>query len=553
MLQSLAIRDFVIVDTLELNFADGFTVLTGETGAGKSLLVDALSLVVGGRAEGAQIRQGKDRAEITAEFDVARLPSVQTWIAENGLEGDEHSCLLRRVLEREGRSRGFINGRAATLQQLREVGEMLVDIHGQFAHQSLLRAETQRALLDEFAGAKSLADEVAAVYHRWQERRRRRMAFERDAEAAAAERDELAERLGKLKALDLTPDTWTQLTTDHSRLSNAAALIEGVQQALAGLQDADGACLEQLSAIQHAVEQLQTYDPSLVEVSGLLEAASIQLREAVLGLRQYAKRLDLDPQSLAQLDQRMAEMHALSRRHKVRPEDLFSLQTQTEARLAELGGSLDEQGLAKAEAAAEQDFKKVADELTAARRKAAATLGTRVTKTIQSLAMGDGRFEVRLAVTDEPTAHGMEEVEFLIATHRSMSVGPLNKVASGGELSRVGLAVQVTASKSARVPTLIFDEVDSGIGGGVAEIVGKLLRELGTRHQVMCVTHLAQVAAQGQHHWQVAKRSNAKGVTSAIQVLNGGTRVDELARMLGGVTITETTRRHAAEMLRTSS
>ncbi len=549
MLLSLAVRDFVIVEELQLRFAAGFTVLTGETGAGKSLLVDALNLVLGERAEGNLIRSGKERADIAAEFDIAGQPGVAAWLAQAGLEGDPGVCLLRRTLEREGRSRAFVNGHAVTLQQLRELGDALVDIYGQFAHQSLLKADVQRGLLDDFGELGDVAQQVGDAYRRWQDTSRRRQERLDSAAQIERERGELDAQLAELEALRLAPDTWEQLVTEQARLSHAAALIEGTQAMLQGLREGEGALATQLHALIARAHALAEFDTAMKEIAGSLEAARIQVDEAALSLRRYMQRLDLDPQRLNEVEHRMQAIHALARKYKVRPDALAAHHEALTARRRALADDDDLAELARQEAAHQAAYTSLAQRLSAGRTRAAGTLTAQVTKALRSLAMADARVEVRLAPSPAATAHGAESIEFLVSPHRAIEPGPLNKIASGGELSRIGLAIQVVASKVARVPTLIFDEVDAGIGGGVAEIVGKLMRELGGRHQVMCVTHLPQVAAHAHHHLRVAKDSDKKGIATRIDTLDKSGRIDELARMLGGVTVTAATRKHASEML----
>jgi len=549
MLKYLTIRDFVIVDTLELDFSPGFTALTGETGAGKSILIDALSFALGERGDATLVRSGCERAEITAEFDISGMPHLQTWLHEQELDGDEGICLLRRTLDAVGRSRGFINGRSATQQQLREAGEMLLDIHGQHAHQSLLRADAQRDLLDSHAGLGKQAEEVAAGFKAWQALHRRRLQLEQNAETVAAERELLSFQRRELETLNFSVAEWNALQGDHARLSHAANLLETAQFGVEVLSESDTACLAQLNALTARLRGGLEFDAGLQDTLTMLESAQNELQEAVYALRHYQQRLDTDPQRLRQQEQRMADVVEAARKYRVAPEQLPEALEKIVARLDELGGSADLAELAKQDGAARDHYLRVATNLSEARITAAQALSEEITAAMQTLAMQGGKFSVALLPLNEGNAQGLEMVEFQVAANQGTPLRSLAKVASGGELSRISLAIQVAASRAATVPTLIFDEVDSGIGGRVAEIVGALLKQLGRRHQVMCVTHLPQVAAQADAQWQVSKAAHAGKTLSNISVLNQDERIEEIARMLGGVKITETTRKHAAELL----
>ncbi len=553
MLLSLSIRDYVIVDMLELSFQSGFTVLTGETGAGKSILIDALNLVLGERADPSVVRQGKERADIAAEFDVADLKASRAWLNENDLAGQDNVLLVRRVVESAGRSRAYINGRPATVQQLRDLGDGLVAVHGQFAHQALLQSRAQQQLLDDFAGASDIAGNVAQSYEAWQSLRKQRLQWQTNAAALEQERAALEFQQKELSQLDFRVDEWQELLAEHSRLDHAASLIEGVQSAQQTLDESDEALLPRINAVVERLKALSDYDPALREVIDLLEPAALQVQEGVYALRHYARKLDIDPARLKEVEARIEVIHNTARKYRVQPAELPDLLARCEARLSELGGGAGIDTLLEKEQAAETSYRRSATELGAQRKKAAKTLSQKITLSMQTLAMQGGKFAVELPARNEPSAHGLEHVVFAVAAHPGATPGAIDKVASGGELSRIGLALQVVMSKVARVPTLIFDEVDAGIGGGVAEVVGRLLRELGGQRQVMCVTHLPQVAAQGQQHWCVSK-AVAKGITSsAVDVLNATSRVEEIARMLGGVKITAATRKHAAEMLAVQS
>ena len=549
MLKFLSIRDFVIVSTLELDFSAGFTALTGETGAGKSILIDALSLALGERGDASMIRNGCERAEVTAEFELDKLPHVQTWLHGQELEGDAGVCLLRRVLDANGRSRGFINGRSATLQQLREAGDQLLDIYGQHAHQSLLRAETQRTVLDGYAGLLGDTEKVVTLYRDWQAVQRRRISLSQNAEAVAAERELLQFQCKELQGLNFNLADWAVLQADHTRLAHATSLLETAEFGLEILSEADAACLAQLNLLIVRMRDALQHDAELAEPLHMLESAQAEVQEAVYALGHYQQRLDVDPQRLRELEQRIQSVLDAARKYRVTPEQLEQVLQGTLARLADMGEAGDLAELLQQEKFAQQDYLAAAQQLTAKRGQAAARLALEITAAMQTLAMQGGSFAAALLPLPEGNAYGLETIEFQVAVNPGTSLRSLAKVASGGELSRISLAIQVATSQVASVPTLIFDEVDSGIGGRVAEIVGNLLKQLGKHFQVLCVTHLPQVAANADAQWQVSKTVEKGNTLSRITILNGAQRVEEIARMLGGLNITETTRKHAAEML----
>ena len=549
MLRALGIRDYVIVERVDMEFGPGFTVLTGETGAGKSILVDAIELLLGGRADAATVREGAARAELTAEFDLDPGAPLAAWLAERDLEGDPGNLLLRRSVDPGGRSRCFINGHAATLAQLREAGEYLVDIHGQHAHQSLLRAAAQRELLDAHAGAEALTRETAEAYRAW--KRLEALAAEAQAQFAQreAERAELQDKADELTRLGTRAGEWDALSAEHARLAHGSALLEGAQASLEALSEAEGASLPQLDAVIGRLRALSEHDSQLMPVIEGLESASAQAGEALRELRRYASRVELDPQALREAESRIEALHAAGRKFRVRPADLPSLALEMKARLAELDLAVDPAALRREVGAARERFAASADRLSARRKDAAQALSKAVSEGMQQLAMAGGRFAVELHPLEAPAATGAEEVEFTVSSHLSLPLRPLAKVASGGELSRISLALQLVASKASPVGTLVFDEVDSGIGGAVAETVGRSLRRLGRERQVLCVTHLPQVAAQGDRQWTVVKAGSRRKLSVSVRQLERDARVEELARMLGGAQITATTRRHAAEML----
>ena len=548
MLRRLTIRDFVIVDRLDLEFAAGFGALTGETGAGKSILLDALGLALGGRGEAAMVRSGRERADVAAEFDLPAGEGLAAWLVEQELPADEGMLILRRTIDMGGRSRAWINGVAATLAQLRAAGEWLADIHGQHAHHALLRTDAQRALLDAQAGAGALVAEVAARHREWQRLLRLQREAEADSASSARERELLAWQLRELEQVGFDIEEWAEINAEHARLAHAASLIEGAEAAVVALGEGELAVCSVLGRLDGRIAALADFDAGLADVRELISAAAIQADEALHALRRYRDRLDLDPGRLAELERRIAAVMEAARKYRVQPEELPALAQQWRERLDTLEATADPARLAAAAQAARAAFESVAAELTAARLPAAHRLSEEIAAAMQDLAMAGGRFEVALTPC-APSAAGVEEVEFRVAANAGQPLRSLAKVASGGELSRIGLAIQVITSRDSAVPTLIFDEVDVGIGGRVAEIVGKLLARLGQDRQVLCVTHLPQVAACADWQWRIAKREQGGETLSEVAPLDDAARVEEVARMLGGVNITATTREHAAEML----
>jgi DNA repair protein RecN (Recombination protein N) len=549
MLRRLLIQDFVLVDRLELDFRSGFGALTGETGAGKSILLDALSLLLGERADGGMVRTGRERADLAAEFELEEGSPAFAWLREQDFNIEDGLVLLRRVVDAGGRSRAYICGMPATATQLRELGDFLADIHGQHAHQALLRADAQRLLLDGHAGLLPAAREVAAAWRDWQAARRAREEAEKGMEALQQEREMLAHQVGELEKLAFEPAAWEETNAEQGRLANASNLIEGAGAALDAISDGEVPLAGEVERIAARLGELSGFDAALGEIAELVSEAAIRLDEAGHALRRYADRVDLDPARLAEVDARIDAVVSTARRYRVPPEGLPALLETSAARLASLAELADPAALLAREAAAREAFMNRAGQLSAARRESAARLAAGVTEAMQELAMAGGRFEIALQPEPEGSANGLERIEFLVAANPAQPLRPLGKVASGGELSRIGLAIQVITSESQSVPTLIFDEVDSGIGGRVAEIVGRRLRELGQGRQVLCVTHLPQVAAQADWQWRVAKDSSSGETRSELIELDEAGRIEEIARMLGGVNITETTRSHAAELL----
>ena len=549
MLRHLSIRDFVIVDQLELEFEAGFGALTGETGAGKSILLDALGLALGGKAEAGVVRAGQARAEIVAEFDLPADGPLRDWLVEQEIEADDGCVLMRRVIESGGRSRAWLNGSPVVLAQMRAAGEWLADIHGQHAHHALLRGDAQLALVDAHGGLAARAAEVAERYRAWSALRRAREAAEEGASSTERERELLGWQVSELRELAFDADEWATLNQEQARLAHAAGLIEGSAEVLDGLAEGEYAVVPQLERLLGRVAEMARHDGQLADVQELLGSAGIQLDEALHAMRRYRDRLDLDPARLAEIDQRIQAITAAARKYRVAPDGLPELLADSVFRLERLTRQSDPEALAREEAAARAAFMGVAQSLSEARRKVAAGLSAAVTEAMQSLAMVGSRLDIALRPVEEGCASGIETVEFLVAANASQPLRPMARVASGGELSRIGLAIQVITSRNASTPTLIFDEVDVGIGGRVAEIVGRLLRQLGDDRQVLCVTHLPQVAAQANWQWSIAKETRDGQTLSRVTQLDAAARIEEIARMLGGVNITDTTRSHAAEML----
>ncbi len=549
MLRALSIRDYVIVERLDLELASGFTALTGETGAGKSILVDALALALGGRADASVVRAGAQRAEISVELDASALPAVRAWLESQDLEEGDGSCLVRRTIDAAGRSRGFVNGRPATAAQLRELGDFLVDIHGQHDHQLLLHRERQRALLDTFGRSESLAREVAERHGTWRRVAEQRTARERAQATSARERELLAHEIRELEALGFDASEWEEDQADHRRLAHAQELIDGVSACADALDESEDSITSRLGTTVGRLAHAAELDPALTDALREAEAAQVNATESAQQLRRYLQRLDLDPARMAELDARLRAVFDAARKYHVEPAGLPGTLDERRARLAELGGEESLEQLRAQEAAAERAYRELATELSQARRIAAQRLGAEVTRTMQRLAMTGGRLEVALEPLDTPSAGGLEAVELRVAAHTGQALAPLARVASGGELSRISLAIQVLLSGEASVPTLIFDEVDAGIGGAVAEIVGELLQSLGRHRQVLSVTHLPQVAVHARQQLRVSKQAGARGTFASVEPLDPEERVGEIARMLGGVRITDATRRHAEEML----
>jgi DNA repair protein RecN (Recombination protein N) len=551
MLNRIIVKNLVIVRGLELPLRPGMTALTGETGAGKSILVDALGLALGDKADNSMIRAGADKAEVSVGFVLTQDSPAYRWLQQHDLAEDDE-CLLRRVLVRDGRSRAYINGTPSTQRLLRELGELLIDVHGQHAHQSLLHTAAQRQLLDAYAGLGSAAREVAARYLDWRKSREDYESLSRASEDRANRLDYLNFQIGELDGLACDPESLQALESDHARLAHADRLLRDSNRLLALLGDDEPSLRQSLDQAAQILSGLAALDPALAETVELLETAGIQIDEAAGNLRHYQDRIELDPQRLQQIDEQLGRLHDVARKHRVPPEGLAELLQTLRDEAAALQNA--ESGLANLQhTIVEQEaaYRVAAQALSAARSKAAAELSRTVTNSMQQLGMLDGRFRILCeAHPENATAHGQDRISFMVAANPGQPEGGLADVASGGELSRISLAIQVATAKCGSVPTLIFDEVDVGIGGAVAEIVGQLLRRLGQDRQVLCVTHLAQVASQAHQQLRVHKLTDGKTTETRIDALDGQARVDEIARMLGGVQITDRTRRHADEMIR---
>lgn len=552
MLVNLQIRDFAIVDRIAAEFAPGMTVLTGETGAGKSILVDALGLVLGERGSSKLVRSGAKRAEFSAEFDVLALPHARAWLEENSLDEDDE-CLLRRVINADGRSRAFINGNAVPVQQLKSLGEMLIDIHGQHFHQSLGRRSMQRDLLDHFGDLMELRERTAAAFVQWTSLLARLEALLTADADRESRLDLLGFQLRELDTLGAEPGEFDALQAESQKLANSERLVEGVTLALAVLSDDDNSnATASLAEALRSVENLVDYDDKLKIVAGLLDNAAIQINEACDELRRYGGSIDMDPRHQNQVEERLDSMQSIARKHRVNPQEVPQLVTRLREEYDELSHA-EERGkeLEREADVAEASYRDRAANLSQRRKRAASKFAAAVTETMAGLGMPGGVFEIDVKALPAAAARvtGMDDIEFQISANPGQPPQPLSRVASGGELSRMSLAVQVIASDGSTIPTMVFDEVDSGVGGSVAEMVGRRLAELGNSRQVLCVTHLPQVASLANHHIRISKVTDGKVTRTRIHELEHDERIDELARMLGGVDITEKTRDHAAEML----
>ncbi|HMN92745.1 MAG TPA: DNA repair protein RecN [Hydrogenophaga sp.] len=546
-LRRIVLRDFVIVRSLDLDFGQGFCVLTGETGAGKSILIDALQLALGGRGDSGVVRDGATRCEIAAEFD--RPATLQTWLQEQGFDDSDDALLLRRTVDSEGRSRAWINGSPATLTQLRALADGLVDIHGQHAWQSLTRNDAVRALLDAYAGID--LRQAREAWSRWRQARKALDDARERQNQLRQESERLSWQIGELDKLAPADGEWEELNTQHARLANAQSLIDAAQLAVEALDESEPSASVLLHRALQALQAQAHLEPRFAPAIDALEAAQAQIEDAVHGLHQCLSHTELDPQGLQVLDERLGQWVSLARRYRRPPQELASLLSQWKQELSAVDHALDLGALETGERKAWQVFERECQTLTRHRRQAAPRLSSAVTDIMQTLGMQGGRFEVALQSLSEPQAHGMEQVEFLVAGHAGVTPRPVGKVASGGELSRIALAISVVTSRLGQAPTLIFDEVDSGVGGAVAHTVGQLLRQLGADRQVLAVTHLPQVAACADRHLLVRKRQAEGSTFSEVMPIQADARVAELARMLGGGEGSEASLAHARELLTT--
>lgn len=548
MLLALSLRDFVIVEHLNLDFQSGFTVLTGETGAGKSITLDALGLLLGDKADFSQVRNGAKEAQLSALFDISALPHLQEQLRAQGLlEEDAEELNIRRIIDAKGKSRSYINNQAATLTQLKTIGEQLIDIHGQNAHHSLNQESAQRQLLDAFAGALPQAEIVKQQYQNWVHAKKALQDAREQSEHIAMERERLEWQFNELNQLGPQAGEWETLTQSHDSLAHSAELLQTAEQISDNI-DGDNGIQRQIYQCQKLLGHLQAIEPRFAESLNLLASIEAELGEISANMRDVTGRTDIDPDELAKQEQRMSEFMSLARKYRIEPEELPQKVNEISDQLASLHAATDLEALETAVAQHFAAYQDAAHTLSAMRHQSAVKLSDETSEHMQHLAMKGARFDIVL-LPSSPTAHGLEQVQFQVAANKGSVSRPLSKVASGGELARISLAIQVVTSQYTHVPTLIFDEVDTGIGGGVAEMVGKALRALGKQHQVLAVTHLPQVASCGENHWQVRKHHEGEQTVSEITVLNAHQRIEEIARMLGGEIITDTTRCHAAELL----
>ncbi len=552
MLTHLSVSNFTLVDHLELELKPGMTAITGETGAGKSILLGALGLALGDRTDAERVRAGASRADITASFDLRAIVAAQAWLASNDLQQEDNpqECLLRRVLGADGKSKAYVNGQPATLQQLRTLGELLIDIHSQHEHQSLLVKDTHRRLVDEFAGQMELARQVRQAYREWQSRLEHYLHLRDNAAEVSARFQLLSYQASELEQLGLQPGELARLESEQRSLANAEDILRGSQQLAAFCSDEQQGLSVNLHRALHILRNLPEKSAALGAAEELLTSAQIQVEEAQHEIERHIDQFTLDPERLLQVEERLSVIYDLARKHRIQAEELPGFMERLGAELAQLeGGDAKLDQLAKQVAQAEEGYRQLAEQLSAKRNKAGSSLAKQVNEQLKALAMEHAKLSISLLPLDKPSGNGLEDVEFLISTNPGQAPRPLAKVASGGELSRISLAIQVVTAKTSATPTLVFDEVDVGIGGATGEVVGRLLRQLGERGQVICVTHLAQVASQAHQHLQVVKHAGKKSAQSTLVELQGEAKVEEVARMLGGIKVTEQTLAHAREML----
>ena len=551
MLTSLTIKNYAIIDKLELEFADGMTALTGETGAGKSILLGALGLVLGDRADSGSIKQECDHADISAGFDLGNIPAATGWLGEHGLD-EEDDCILRRRISRDGRSRAFINGNPVNVQTLRELGELLIDIHGQHEHQSLMKSAAQRQLLDDYANHQPLLDAVRQNYEALKQTEHNLKKLEQDTSDRDNRIDLLRFQTQELDALALAENEYAALNEKHARMANAERISTALYQAINDLyEDENTNMLSRLSHHISALTEIAEIDPDIQPAVDMLQEASVQLEECVSHLRNSVDTVELDPAELASIEQRQQDILDLARKHRVEPDELPAMHQQLASELDEIthaDETLDQ--LRSHYRELEQQYLASARELGTSRKKAATKLNRKITTAMQTLGMKGGKFVIEISNKDgEPSIHGNDRIEFTVSANAGQACKPLARVASGGELARMSLAIQMITAAQCRIPTMIFDEVDSGVGGGIAEIVGKQLRMLGKTNQVVCITHLPQVASQAHQHLRVQKQSKQQQTRTNVYSLNNNERIEEIARMLSGVEITEQSLAHAEDMI----
>ncbi len=566
MLSHIHLRNFAIIEKLDLELSSGMTALTGETGAGKSILIDAIGLVLGDRADSGVVRHGADKAEITLSVDIDDSPSAQQWLIEHELinsDDEDDQCILRRVISAQGKSRAWINGSPCNLSMLRQLGEQLVDIHGQHEHQSLMKKDMQRQMLDDFAGVSNnnertsnnkqspLLTKTADAFVKWKAIKDKLETLSNQNSDHQAKLDLLRFQTHELDELQLSENEAKQLDEEHARLSNAGQLIESSSQSVARLYDNDEQSIySAISEVLQLLEEGYKLDSALKEPLEILQNTQIQIQEASDGLRRYQESVGLDPERLDWVNKRLTTLHDLSRKHQTTPDCLFSKWQSLHAELNELGSDeYDLDALQEKLQKSDTTYLKVANQLTKARQKSAQQLSKGVSSAMQQLGMEGGQFSVSIKTKENYSAQGMDNIEFQVSTNPGQPLKSLIKVASGGELSRISLAIQMIAAQRITLPALIFDEVDSGIGGGIAEVVGQQLRQLGDSRQVLCVTHLPQVASQAHNHYKVTKIKEKKSTSTGMLVLDKKQRVEEIARMMGGIKITDSTLILAKEML----
>lgn len=551
MLIHISVQNYAIVDHLDLELHEGMSVITGETGAGKSIMLDALSLTLGARTDSSVIRPGADKADILSSFDITRIPEAQSWLQERDLNNDLQ-CILRRVITREGRSRAYINGTPCPLADLKSLGELLIDIHSQHEHQSLLKTDTHRRLLDEFAGAKEQARAVQSLAQRWRHTQQQLQQLSANEEEQRARRQLLTYQLEELDILAVHEGEVEQLEQEHKSLSNSESLLDNCRQIIDTCSDSDSNVLSTIGTLLQRANAIAGAPQAFSQATELLASAHIQIEEAISEFNNFVDHFDADPQRQQWIEERLDSIYTLARKHRVIPEQLHALQAQLQTELESLDADdASVEHLRQAATLLVTEYTQKAQILSKLRHKAGKKLAAAVMQQLQMLGMPDGQFSIMLQPLElsSPSAHGLETIEFLVSANPGQPLRALAKVASGGELSRISLAIQVITAQTSRVPTLVFDEVDVGIGGPTAEIVGQLLRQLGENGQVLTVTHLPQVAAQGHQHLYVHKERKQKSTHTAVKTLSYEQRVEEVARMLGGIDLTEESLLHARKIL----